>query len=124
MHKQQRSTKQETITMPRGMGSVQVRRGSYWMIYTNELGVRIQESAKTSDRAVAERLLIERAIAVLEARLVLLRSLHEATPEKTADDNSGADARRGAQLEARGESLRNDAPKRRASKSTARGGKN
>jgi hypothetical protein len=65
----------QPLPLPRGTGSVQMRGASYWMIYGNELGQRIQENCNTLDRREAERILIQRALRVLELRMERLRGL-------------------------------------------------
>jgi len=99
-----------------------MRRRTYWMIYSDELGKRIQENTKQTERDAAERVLVERAIEVLEARIALLKGLqHETSKAESARalGKAGDDTRRGG----RRESVRDDAPKRRVRKTTAGGGK-
>jgi hypothetical protein len=122
MATQRTTTTTKESALPRGTGSVQMRRRTYWMIYSDELGKRIQENTKQTERDAAERVLVERAIEVLEARIALLKGLqHETSKAESARalGKAGDDTRRGG----RRESLRDDAPKRRVRKTTARGGK-
>ena len=61
--------------LPRGAGSMQMRRRCWWLIFTDAGGRVVQENSGTDDPAKARHILTERAIAVCETRLRMLRDL-------------------------------------------------
>jgi hypothetical protein len=112
--------------MPYGTGSIQVRGTKWWHIVTDETGRRLQQSTGTDDRDEALRIAVRRSIAILKARIGVLRAVLDETPRQ------GARARTAGRGEARhrGEHAGGSGPVRRdagqrAEKKTAttRGGK-
>jgi hypothetical protein len=61
--------------LPYGSGSIQMRSRTWWMIYRDPEGRIIQENTRTDDQNAARRILAERAIVTLEARLKMLRKV-------------------------------------------------
>jgi len=79
--------------MPYGTGSIQMRGNCWWLMYRDTEGRTIQENSRTADQNAARRMLAERAIVTLEARLAVLRAvLHETREAKIQGDGG---ARRG-----------------------------
>src|SRR5262245_2249748 len=105
-------------TMPYGTGSIQKRRRCWWMIYRNADGHTIQENTWTDDPDTARRMLAQRAIVTLRARLRLLQAVvNEKTTTPPADRREDEAPDRGAYGAGRG-SIRDDAAKRGESKAT------
>jgi hypothetical protein len=68
--------------MPKGTGSLQVRGRTYWMIYTDVAGCKVQANTGTPDLAEARRVLADVAIAILETRLAALREVRDERPHQ------------------------------------------
>jgi hypothetical protein len=66
--------------VPYGAGSVQKRRASLWMIYRDTNGKTINENSHTADWDEATRLLCQRALPALEARVAEVKRIAEGTP--------------------------------------------
>lgn len=62
-------------SLPYGLGSLSFRSASYWMIYRNSEGVRIQESANTKNITVARVMLAERVLERVVAQAELLQGV-------------------------------------------------
>ena len=50
-----------TAKLPRGFGSIQKRRRTYWMIFTNAAGKKVQENSGSDRREVAYYMLARHA---------------------------------------------------------------
>jgi hypothetical protein len=68
--------------LPYGSGSLQIRGRVWWMIFKNETGLIIQESAKTQDWDEAVRLLAARALPIAQARVAALEKVAYEAPGK------------------------------------------
>jgi hypothetical protein len=87
--------------LPRGCGSLQIRRRTWWMIYSAG-GNIIQANTHTSDEDEARRILAGRALERVEAQAALLREVLDERQAKRAaggprsSDPSAGDSRPGA----------------------------
>jgi hypothetical protein len=61
--------------LPRGAGSMQMRRRCWWLIYSDANGRVVQENSHTDDPAKARRLLTAAALRVSRARVRELESI-------------------------------------------------
>jgi hypothetical protein len=76
--------------VPAGTGSLQVRGRTYWMIYADETGRKIQANTGMIELADARRVLAYAATKVLRARLAALR---EVLDEETGGRTDRSDRR-------------------------------
>jgi hypothetical protein len=68
-----------TAKLPRGFGSIQKRRRTYWMIFTDSTGKTVQENSRSDCPEVARLMLAERALETAEAKVRTLKAIiHEA----------------------------------------------
>ena len=87
--------------LPRGCGSIQMRRRTWWLIYWDADGVRRQENSWTADTMAARRMLAKRALAVLRARIAAVKQVMledeetqaSAVKERGCDRQVGGSAR-------------------------------
>ena len=86
-------TETDKPALPRGVGSIQKRRRAWWMIYRDVEGKTIVESSHTGDAAAATRMLAQRALVALRARVALLEGLADETPPRQ-ETRPGGDQRR------------------------------
>jgi hypothetical protein len=63
-----------TKKLPRGFGSIQKRRRTYWMIFTNAAGKKVQENSGSARRDVAQFMLAERALETANAKVAMLQA--------------------------------------------------
>jgi hypothetical protein len=75
--------------VPAGTGSLQVRGRTYWMIYADETGRKIQANTGMVELADARRVLAYAATKVLRARLAALREVLDENPHQTAGRSQG-----------------------------------
>jgi hypothetical protein len=70
--------------LPYGCGSIQRRGNVWWMIYRDAEGKTVQESSKTAELADARRMLAERALIALRAKVAVLEEIvgEQAPPKK------------------------------------------
>ncbi len=73
--------KENQSGMPYGTGSLQQRGRTWWIMFRDPEGRTIQENSRLEDYAAARRMLAERAIATLEARLAVLRAVLDEAEE-------------------------------------------
>jgi hypothetical protein len=70
--------------LPYGTGSIQKRGRVYWMVYRDAKGKVRQENTGTGDRAEAQGILAQHALATLRARMEMLAAIIEAGNEAAA----------------------------------------
>lgn len=72
--------------LPKGMGALSFRCGSYWMVFRNAAGERTQENTHTKNRIVARVMLAERVLERITAEQKLLTEvIREGQAALTAD---------------------------------------
>ena len=82
-----------TAKLPRGFGSLQKRRRTYWMIFTNAEGRKVQKNSHTDQPEVARLMLAERALETAEAKVRTLKAIiHEAQAADEAQCKAGTEA--------------------------------
>lgn len=86
----------KTKALPYGSGSIQKRGRVFWLVYRDANGRMIQQSSGTQDAVIARRMIAERAIVTLQARIDALRAIINEATQTTAPAAEGAgDARNG-----------------------------
>jgi hypothetical protein len=91
------AVKLNTDGLPYGTASLNMRKGKWWVIYTNADGTRIQKATSTDDRNAALVIAAQQAIAVLKAKLEVLQGIvHDAKAAK-GHAKAGAGRSRGGQ---------------------------
>jgi hypothetical protein len=63
-----------TTKLPRGFGSIQKRRRTYWMIFTDATGKKVQENSGTARKELAQFMLAERALKTANAKVAMLQA--------------------------------------------------
>jgi hypothetical protein len=79
-----------SIGLPKGTGSLQIRGRVYWAIYADERGRRVQANMETDNLDEARRELAARVIKVLQARLAALREVRGETAAGSPRDRPAA----------------------------------
>jgi len=125
--------KANTLGLPYGAGSIQIRGRVYWMMYRSVEGTLIQENAQTDDAALARLKLAERALVTERAKVAALETIfHEAEKAGFAPTAQGWERTAAAgrsetddsgKRRTGGGSVPPDAAQRGDSRKTARGGK-
>jgi hypothetical protein len=87
--------KENQSGFPYGTGSLQRRGRTFWIMYRDPEGRSIQENSRLEDFGAARRMLAERAIVTLEARLAVLKGMLDETEDAapghgTQPDGDGA----------------------------------
>jgi hypothetical protein len=109
-----------TSGMPWGTGALSLRSGSYWMIYKDERGRRVQVNTHIKDFAAAQRLLAEACIPAARVRLAVLVGMayekpSQGTPAKAGRTAGAGTGKQSARVRAR--HGQGDRPVRRNAKS-------
>ena len=77
--------------LPYGLGALHLRGNSYWMIYRNAAGERVQENSGTGNLAAARIVLAERVLERIAAETVLVEGIiHESSVALARTGSSGA----------------------------------
>jgi hypothetical protein len=114
--------------LPRGAGSMQKRGRTWWMIYTDAGGIKIQENSRTDDPAVARMLLAERALRTANAKAAAIQAIIDEAAQKVhqqivaeyAGTEAGEQAGTGRRSRIVRRSVRNDAASVRTKKKGTR----
>jgi hypothetical protein len=79
--------------LPYGFGSIQKRRRTYWMIFTNADGNKVQENSHSEEPEIARLMLAERALKTAKAKVAALKAIiNEATETAYKTLHAGTEA--------------------------------
>ena len=84
--------------LPKGTGALQIRGKTYWMIYTDAAGRKIQANTHTADFARARRTLAKAYIGVIRVTMGALQAVagEKATAGTRGDHPAARGSRQGA----------------------------
>ena len=89
--------------LPRGMGALHYRGAKFWAVYTDENGHKVQVNTGTNSRIEARNFLYKRVVAVLQAKLALVRAAQREGRDQSRATAPGAGGHSSAaQADARG----------------------
>ena len=100
--------------MPYGTGSLQKRGRTYWIMYRDPEGRQIQENSRLEDYAPALRMLAERALVTVQAKVAVLEAIINETEEQEAGSQDPVGPRK--KHAGSGGTVRRDAAVRRTGK--------